>query len=149
MPRTPYRDDVIPQDTADDESSPETGTAQPLSEAEIEELLYGEGRSTEDRLTLLRQLRDDLVGREGGNVGDNDPEPLIQEIEDRIAELEGDAGRGGEQIVLDVDPLAHRETLSPDSDELDELEEEDEDSLDEEDDWLDAEDEGGGGKEPK
>ena len=92
-------------------------------------------------MSLLRELRDDLAGREGGDVGDNDPAALIREIEDRIVELEGEASRGGRQIILDIDPLAHRETLSPDSDELEELEEEDEESLDEEDEWLDSEDE--------
>ena len=131
MTPTNYRDDILPQDSAEDDSSLETATSQPLSEAEIEDLLYGEGRSTEERLRLLRALRDDVAGREGYDVGDDDPEALVNEIDGRIAELESE-GDGGD-IVLDNDPLAHRETLSPDSDELEELEEEDEESLDDED----------------
>ena len=129
MAPTNYRDDLIPQDTAQDESSPETGTSLPLSEAELQDPLYGEGRSVDERLAVLRSLRDD-----------NDPQPLIAEIEGRITELEAEAEAGG-GVVFDADPLAHRETLSPDSDELEELEEEDEASLDEEDEWLDDEDE--------
>ena len=140
MAPTNYRDDLIPQDTAQDESSPETGTSLPLSEAELQDPLYGEGRSVDERLAVLRSLRDDLVGRDGGDVGDNDPQPLIADIEGRITELEAEAEAGG-GVVFDADPLAHRETLSPDSDELEELEEEDEASLDEEDEWLDDEDE--------
>lgn len=141
MSPTNYHDDIIPQDTAEDDSSFDTGTALPLSEAEIEDLLYGEGRSTEERLRLLRALRDDLNDRAAGDVADSDPEPLIQEIDARIAELESDETTGEEPGAFDVDPLDHRETLSPDSDELEELEQEDEESLDEEDEWLDAEEE--------
>ena len=49
---------------------------------------------------------------------------------------------GRDDVVFDSDPLAHRETLAPDSDELEALEAEDASSRDEEDDWLDAEEEG-------
>jgi len=42
--------------------------------------------------------------------------------------------------VFDDDPAAHRETLSPDSDELEDVEAADAASLDEEDEWLDVED---------
>ncbi|HTJ58346.1 MAG TPA: hypothetical protein VL418_12365 [Devosiaceae bacterium] len=139
MTPTNHYDDIIPQDTGSDEASMETSVGQPLSEAEIEDLLYGDGRSTEERLRLLRALRRDLADREAGDLGDDDPGTVINEIDSRIAELENDEVTGEEPGAYDNDPLAHRETLSPDSDELDELEQEDEASLDEEDDWLDAE----------
>jgi hypothetical protein len=139
MSPTDYHDDFIPQDTREDEASLDTGVAQPLSEAEIEELLYGEGRSVEERLRLLRELRNDIATRASGTVLDDDPAALTAEIDDRIAELQGEIDLPGD-AVFDVDPLAHRETLAPDSDELEELEDEDEDSLDEEDEWLDSED---------
>ncbi|HVX82993.1 MAG TPA: hypothetical protein VHB23_16610 [Devosiaceae bacterium] len=141
MSPTNYRDDILPQDTAEDDSSFETATSQPLSEAEIEDLLYGDGRSTSERLELLRRLRGDIADREGYDVGDDDAEALLTEIDGRIAELEGESDQLG--VVFDSDPLAHRETLAPDSDELEELEEEDEASLDEEDEWLDKEEEAG------
>jgi hypothetical protein len=138
MSPTNYRDDVVPQDTAENDSTLETGASLPLSETEIEDLLYGEGRTTGERLELLRALRDDIREREGGDFGDGDPGDLVDEIEARIAELENDE-ENGETGVVDTDPLAHRETLSPDSDELEDLDEEEEESLDEEDEWLDAE----------
>ena len=140
MTPTTYRDDILPQDTAEDDSSFGTGTSQPLTEAEIEDLLYGDGRSASERLALLRTLRNDIADREGYDVGDDDPGPLVAEIDARIAELEGESGR--DDVVFDSDPLAHRETLAPDSDELEALEAEDASSRDEEDDWLDAEQEG-------
>ncbi|HVW92787.1 MAG TPA: hypothetical protein VHB74_09270 [Devosia sp.] len=140
MTPTNYREDVLPQDTSENDSAVDIGpgTGQPLSEAEIDDLLYGEGRSTGERLELLRVLRDDLLDRQGGDFGEDDPGDLIAEIDARITELENDE-ETGEAGVYDSDPLAHRETLAPDSDELEELDEEEEDSLDEEDDWLDAE----------
>ena len=139
MSPTDYHDDFIPQDTREDEASLDTGVAQPLSEAEIEELLYGEGRSVEERLRLLRELRNDIATRASGTVLDDDPAALTAEIDDRIAELQGEIDLPGD-AVFDVDPLAQRETLAPDSDELEELEDEDEDSLDDEDEWLVSED---------
>jgi hypothetical protein len=138
---TEFHDDFLPQDSAEDDSAIEANTAQPFSEAEIEDLLYGDSRSVEERLTLLRQFRADLAARAGGDIADDDPTELIAEIDERIAELEGleNLGEGGDTI--DVDPLAHRETLAPDSDELEAIEDEDEASLDEEDEWLDEEEE--------
>ena len=85
MSPTNYRDDILPQDTAEDDSSFETATSQPLSEAEIEDLLYGDGRSTSERLELLRRLRGDIADREGYDVGDDDaaaPQPS-EAAEDR------------------------------------------------------------------
>lgn len=136
---TEFHGDFLPQDSAEDDSSIEANSAQPFSEAELQDLLYGEGRSVEERLTLLRQFRSDLADRAGGDVGGDDATALLAEIDGRIAELEGDENLGEATDTLDVDPLAHRETLSPDSDELEELEGEDADSLDEEDEWLDKE----------
>jgi len=138
---TEFHDDFLPQDSAEDDSSIEANAGQPFSEAELEDLLYGDSRSIEERLTLLRQFRDDLAARAGGDIADDDPTELIAEIDKRIAELESDETLGEAADTFDVDPLAHRETLAPDSDELEELEEEDEESLDEEDEWLDEEEE--------
>ena len=140
---TEFHGDFLPQDSAEDESSIEANSAQPFSEAELQDLLYGEGRSVEERLTLLRQFRGDLAERAGGDIAGDDATTLLDEIDARIAELESDGNLGDATDTLDVDPLAHRETLSPDSDELEELEEEDADSLDEEDEWLDDEEESG------
>ena len=85
MSPTNYQGDIIPQDTAEDDSSLETGAGQPLSEAEIEELLYGEGRPVAERLRLLRALRNDLAAREEADFGDDDPGELIDEIDERVS----------------------------------------------------------------
>jgi hypothetical protein len=122
----------VPQDTAMNDSSEETIISLPLSEAEIEDLLYGGERSSAERIELLRALRDDIAERESSDFGDSDPRALVDEIDSRIAELLGAERDGSKQGMLDRDPLAHRETLAPDSDELNALEEDDEASLGEE-----------------
>ena len=117
-------DDFLAQDSAEDDSSLEAVTSQPLSEAEIEDLLYGGERSTAERLALLQALRADLADRQGGDAGENEIGALLREIDDRITELRG-ADRDGGSGRIDFDPLAHRETLAPDSDELEAIEADD------------------------
>ena len=146
MRTTHFHDDVVPQDTRLDDSSAEANTGQPFGESEIEDLLYGGERSSSQRLDLLRALREDIAERDGGDFGDfrgNDPRALLHEIDSRIAELIGAERDGAKSGALDPDPLAHRETLSPDSDELEALEEDDEASLAEEKDLFGEEDETG------
>ena len=130
MSPTDKHDDLIPEDTAADDSVADTLTGLPLTQDELQDLLYGQSRSTEERLDLLRAFRSELADREGSDFGDDDPGALIAEIDGVIAELTG-AERDGERPgALDIDPLAHRETLSPDSDELEDLLEADDNSLD-------------------
>ena len=139
MRTTHFHDDVVPQDTRLDDSSAEANSGQPFGQAEIEELLYGGERSSAERLELLRALREDIAERDGGDFGDfrgNDPRALLHEIDSRIAELIGAERDGARPGGLAPDPLAHRETLSPDSDELEALEEDDEASLAEEEDLF-------------
>ena len=131
MTPTNYAGDIIPQDAADDDSSFGTNADNTVGEADIEEILYGGEHSPKERLSLLRTLRGNISEREASDFGDGDPQALLDEIDERIAELESDDETGN--IAFDADPLAHRETLSPDSDELEALEEEDEESLDDED----------------
>ena len=132
MRSTHFHDDIVPQDTALNDTSEETIISLPLSETEIEDLLYGGERSSAERIELLRALRDDIAERESSDFGGNDPRALLDEIDSRIAELLGAERDGSRHAIFDRDPLAHRETLAPDSDELDALEEDDEASLREE-----------------
>jgi hypothetical protein len=142
MSATDFHDDLLPQDIAEDDSSLEANIGQPVSEAEIDDILYGPERSPTERLALLRALRTDISSREASDFGENDPAIVRRSIDDRIAELEGDATRGA-RGQLDFDPLAHRETLSPDSDEIEDLEAQDENSLYVGDvDWAEEESEG-------
>ena len=125
---------VLAQDITPPDGSGEMNTAQPVSPAEIDELLYGEDRPAEERLTRLREIADELRAMEPADFGDDDPGVLVGQIEGAIARLSGALDRDPSMVfdepTMDDDPLSHRETLSPNSDELEEIEEEDEESLD-------------------
>jgi hypothetical protein len=118
--------------------------AQPVGEAEIEELLYGDGLNVEDRLGRLKALREQLTEQRAGDVADTDSQSLLGEVDLAIARIEGGRGEGMDPVSVDHNPEDHRETLAPDSDEMDELraeDEEDEAELDEvldESEWEDG-----------
>jgi hypothetical protein len=131
---------IIPQDTAPDDTGTDAIIGLPISQDEVDELLYSEDRPTEERLDRLRELADDLRTRKAGEIGDNDAATLLGSIEETISSLEAKSRNASEPGMLDGDPLDHRETLSPDSDELDLIEEEDEESV-EDDIGADGEDE--------
>ncbi len=124
---------IVPQDLVPDDGSGESLTALPVSQAEIDELLYGDDRPPEERVERLKELAAQMREAEPGDFGDGDPRALLLEIDEAIARLSGDIDRDPDlafdEVSTDGDPLNHRETLSPDSDELEEIEEEDEASL--------------------
>jgi hypothetical protein len=124
---------VVAQDVIPPDGSGESLTALPISQAEVDELLYGEDRPAQERLMRLQEIAEQLRGEEPGDFGDGDPKALLGEIEEAIARLSGDMERDPDleydEVATDDDPLNHRETLSPDSDELEEIEEDDEASL--------------------
>jgi hypothetical protein len=125
---------VLPQDIVPPDGSGDSITATPVSQAEIEDLLYGEDRPAEERIDRLAEIADSLRTQEPGDFGSNDPASLIGEIENAIARLRAGTERDPGMITddeptMDDDPLNHRETLSPDSDELEALEAMDEASL--------------------
>jgi len=103
------------------------GFSQPVSQSEIEELLYSEQWSVEERLERLSAMRAQLDELEAPDFGDDDPADLIRQIDAAIGNLEQLVGEGMDPTSIDHDPSAHRETLSPDSDELEAIEEADED----------------------
>ena len=124
---------VLPQDAVPDDGSGEMITAQPVSQAEIEDLLYGDDRPAAERVERLTELADNLRNQEPADFGDNDTARLLKEIDAAIARINGALERDRDlefdEPTMDDDPLNHRETLSPDSDELDAIEEDDEASL--------------------
>ena len=139
---------ILPQDFVPPDGSGDMLTALPVSQAEIDDLLYGDDRPPEERVTRLQELAAALRDDEPGDFGDNDPKALLGEVEEAIARLSGDLDRDpdlqGDTVSADDDPLAHRETLSPDSDELEAIESDDVRSLSDgdeplEDDVLDPE----------
>lgn len=122
---------ILPQDTGPGDAEEEVIAGMAISMGEVEELLYGDDRPVEARVDRLRELAEELRARESGEVADNDAETLLAEIERAIGELQSKGGRSSEPGALDVDPAAHRETLAPDSDEREALEDADEDSVEE------------------
>jgi len=121
--------DIVGQDTEIGEDDDIPGIGQPLSQAEIEELLYNEAWPAELRLERLRAFRDELMSREAADFGAADPHTLLREVEAAIASLEAPGGEEMDPAAIDHNPADHRETLAPDSDELEAIEEEDEASL--------------------
>jgi hypothetical protein len=119
---------ILPQDTAPGDAIDEILAGMAISIDEVRELLYGDDRPVEARVERLRELAEEVRARETGEVG-NDAASLRAEIERAIGDLESKGGRINEPGALDVDPLEHRETLAPDSDEREALEDADEESV--------------------
>jgi len=117
--------DVVGQETDVGEDDDAPGIAQPLSQAEIDELLYGDDWSAEERLERLRNFRDDLQSREAADFGADDPGWLLREVTSAIGRLERSVGEGMDPSSVDHNPEDHRETLAPDSDELEAIEQQD------------------------
>lgn len=120
---------LIAQDTQPSDDGDVQGFALPVSQAEIEELLYGDDWSLPERRRRLESLRQELAELESSDWGGDDPQTLVRSIDDALARLDGVAGEGMDPTSVDHDASAHRETLSPDSDELDALNADDEASL--------------------
>ena len=124
---------IVPQDLVPDDGSGDSLTAIPVSQSEIEELLYGDDRPEGERLERLQEIAEQLRQQEPGDFGGGDTKALLGEIDEAIARLSGDIERDPDMVFdepsMDDDPTSHRETLSPDSDELEELEEDDEESV--------------------
>lgn len=121
--------DLVGQDMPIGNDGDTPGIAQPVSQAEVEELLYSDDWPIEERLGRLREMRQDIADFEAPDYGDEDPLVLVRYIDDAITRLEGLTGEGMDPTSVDQDASAHRETLSPDSDELEAIEAADEASF--------------------
>lgn len=140
------RGTLVPQETNFDNAD-QVGIAQPYSQTEIEDLLYGNDRSTEERIARLREMRDELAARESADWGEEDPAAMMDEIDRAIEELSGDAEASDENFeladVLVDDPADHSHALSPDDvDALRELSGVGEDGDDEEEGFYEDDEEG-------
>lgn len=120
---------LIAEDTPVGNDGDTPGFAQPVSQTEIEELLYGDDWPAAERVARLQAMRSELADLERPDFGDNDPLSLIRAIDDAIARLSGVQGEGMDPTSVDHDAAAHRETLAPDSDELEAISADDEASL--------------------
>jgi len=124
MSQTNSGSSILDQESQLGDAVDQPGIGYPFTQDEIDELLYGETGSTGDRLSKLRELRDQITARGQAEWMGDDPQRMLGEIETSIQRLEGvsqndeDTDYTIDDTMMDVDPLAHRETLSPDDDEL-------------------------------
>ncbi len=140
---------VESQDTRQTDGTDQVLMVNPISQTEIDELLYSDEFPREERLARLRYYRDELSEREASDFGLDDPGALLGQVEQAIAALDEGGGESMDPASVDHNPEDHRETLSPDSDELEAIEQADEESLEDdivendvldETEWTDAED---------
>jgi len=115
-----HRGTMVPQQTSFDNAD-QPGIAQPYTQSEIEELLYGDDRSASERLARLRELRDENAIRESGDFGDQDPAAMVDELDRAIDELSATIANAddndsyaGLATNFDNDPADRLDTLSPD-----------------------------------
>lgn len=134
-----HRGTMVPQDTNFDNAD-QPGIAQPYTQSEVEELLYGDDRPASERLARLRELRDESAIRESGDWGGQDPAAMLDELDRAIDELSamianGDDGEAyaGLATNFDNDPADRLDTLSPDDEDGRHAIEGDDEVLDEED----------------
>ena len=111
---------MVPQDTNFDNAD-QPGIAQPYTQSEVEELLYGDDRPASERLARLRELRDESAIRESGDWGDQDPAAMLEGLDRAIDELSATIANGddnndfaGLATTYDNDPAERLDTLSPD-----------------------------------
>ena len=121
--------DVVGRDDLTGNDGDQPGYTLPVSPTEIEELLYNEEWSADERIERLLAMRGQLAELESPDYGDDDPLTLVRQIDDAISQLRNPDGDSMDPEGVDEDPNSHRETLSPDSDELLDLEKLDEESF--------------------
>ena len=114
---------MVPQDTNFDNAD-QPGIAQPYSQTEIEDLLYGDDRPASERLARLKELRDEAAIRESGDWGDQDPAAMLDELDRAIDELSATIANGDDEETyaglatnFDNDPADRLDALSPDDEE--------------------------------
>lgn len=116
----PRHGTILPQSNGFDDGEDTPGIAQPISQSEIEELLYNDERPVDERIERLREMRDEAAIRASGDSG-SDAWILLRELENALDMLVRDeeaADSNAEFAVFDaayeVDPADHLEALSPD-----------------------------------
>lgn len=113
MAEHPHEGRVIPVDEATGDDANPLAALMPISLDEINDYLYDESRSTEERLDRLREISQNLAGLEASDVG-SDVDALRDEIEAAIAALEGAERAAPEDAATSYDPADHLESQSPD-----------------------------------
>lgn len=113
MGEHPHEGRVIPVDEAMGDDANPLAALMPMSLDEVNDYLYDESRSAEERLDRLREISQNLAGLEASDVG-SDVDALRDEIEAAIAALEGAERAAPEDAATSYDPADHLESQSPD-----------------------------------
>ena len=115
-----HHGNMVPQETNFDNAD-QPGIAQPYTQSEVEELLYGDDRPASERLERLHELRAESAIRESGDWGDQDPAAMLDELDRAIDELSAtiaNADDGDDYAGLapsfDNDPADRLDALAPD-----------------------------------
>lgn len=107
---------LLPQETSFDNADTPS-LAQPYSQSEIDDLVFGSDRSVAQRLERLREIRAEMLDRDNAELGD-DADFLIEELDLSIARLAREAdGPNAANVAggaMDMDPSSHLDTLAPD-----------------------------------
>lgn len=113
---------MVPDTNFDNADQP--GIAQPYTQSEVEDLLYGDDRPASERLARLRELREESAIRESGDWGDQDPAAMLDELDRAIDELsatianaDDNSAYAGLGTSFDNDPADRLDALSPDDEE--------------------------------
>lgn len=108
---------LVPQETSFDNADT-PGIAQPYSQSEIEDLLFGDDRPAQDRIARLQEMRAEAIARESGDFGGRDPASILEEIDRAIEQLQGDLDNAEATGDFDIssirDPQDHLDALAPD-----------------------------------
>ncbi|ODT73253.1 MAG: hypothetical protein ABS75_00815 [Pelagibacterium sp. SCN 63-23] len=108
---------LVPQETSFDNAD-NPGIAQPYSQSEIEDLLFGEDRPIAERIARLQEMRAEVRERSSGDFGGRDLISMLDEIDRAIEELQRDLTHaeenGGLDAALAMDPADHLDALAPD-----------------------------------
>src|SRR5690606_17843598 len=110
---------IIPQDIQPGDASEAFGLAEPYTQTEIEDLLYGDDRPASQRLARLRELREEASVRESGDWGDQDPAATLDELDRAIDELSAmmansDDGEDYAGLATSSDAASRLDSLAPD-----------------------------------
>lgn len=115
----PRHGTLLPQVSDIDDDPP--GIALPISQTEIEDLLYNDERPIDERIDRLREMREEALVQASAGVRGGDTRGLLRELNRAIDmlsadELEADetADFAGLEVAYEVDPADHLDTLSPD-----------------------------------
>ena len=113
--------DLFGEDVPTGNDDDRVGPSLHVTQDEIDELLFSEQWPVEERLRRLEELRGELAELSTPEAGENDPTTLIASINEAIRRLGSGEEIGPDPLMVDHDPMFHRETLAPDSDELADL----------------------------